>query len=45
MLHLKDSFYKELKSIFDEFPKHHMEILLGNFSAKLGREDFLNQQL
>jgi hypothetical protein len=22
-----------------------MEILLGNFSAKLGREDFLNQQL
>jgi hypothetical protein len=26
------------------FPKYHMKILLGNFNAKVGREDFLNRQ-
>jgi hypothetical protein len=25
--------------VFDEFPKYHMTILLGGFSAKIGRED------
>jgi hypothetical protein len=24
---------------FDNFPKYHMKILLGNFNAKVGRED------
>jgi hypothetical protein len=35
----KDSFYKELERVFDKFPKYHMKILLGDFNAKVGRED------
>jgi exonuclease III len=35
----KDSFYEELEQVFDHFPKYHMKILLGDFNAKLGRED------
>ena len=35
---LKDSFYEEL-AVFDHFPKYYMKILLGDFNAKLGRED------
>jgi hypothetical protein len=31
--------------VFDEFPKYHIKILLGNFNAKVGREDILNRQL
>jgi hypothetical protein len=40
---IKDSLYKELKQVFDQFPRYHMKILLGDFNAKVGREDFLNQ--
>jgi hypothetical protein len=36
---VKDSFYEELERVFDKFPKYHMKILLGDFSAKVGRED------
>ena len=36
---VKDSFYDELEEVFDQFPKYYMKILLGNFNAKLGRED------
>jgi hypothetical protein len=36
---VKDSFYEELEPVFDQFPKYHMTILLGDFNAKLGRED------
>jgi hypothetical protein len=35
----KDSFYEELEQVFDHFPKYHMKILLGDFNAKLGKED------
>jgi hypothetical protein len=35
----KDSFYKELEGVFDQFPKYHIKILKGNFNAKVGRED------
>jgi hypothetical protein len=35
----KDSFHEELGRIFDLFPKYDMEILLGDFNAKIGRED------
>jgi hypothetical protein len=42
---VKDSLYEELERMFDKFCKYHMKILLGDFSAKVGREDFLNQQL
>jgi hypothetical protein len=36
---VKDSFYEELEHVFDKLSKHHMTILLGDFSAKVGRED------
>jgi endonuclease/exonuclease/phosphatase family metal-dependent hydrolase len=36
---VKDSFYGELERVFDKFPKYHMKILLGDFNAKVGRED------
>jgi hypothetical protein len=35
----KRMFYEELEQVFDHFPKNHMKILLGDFNAKLGRED------
>jgi len=36
----KDSFYEELEQGFDHFPKYHMNILLGDFNAKVGTEYF-----
>jgi hypothetical protein len=36
---IKDSFYEELEQVLDLFPRHHMKILLGDFNAKVGRED------
>jgi exonuclease III len=36
---IKGSFYKELEEVFDQFPKYHMKILMGDFSAKVERED------
>jgi hypothetical protein len=36
---MKDSFYEELEHAYDKFPKYHMKILLGDFNAKVGRED------
>jgi len=35
----KDSFYEELEQVFDHFPKYCMKILLGDFNAKVGREN------
>ena len=35
----KDSFYEELDQVFDHFPKYNMKILLGDFNAKVGREN------
>jgi hypothetical protein len=35
----KDSFYEELEEVFDHFPTYHMKILLGDFNAKMGREN------
>ena len=35
----KDSFYEELEQVFDQFPRYHMKILLGDFNAKVGREN------
>jgi len=32
-------FYEELDQVFDHFPKYHMKILLGDFNAKVGREN------
>jgi hypothetical protein len=36
---IKDSFYEELGCVFDQFPRYDMKILLGDFNAKVGRED------
>jgi hypothetical protein len=36
---VKDGFYEELERLFDKFPKYNMKILLGDFNAKVGRED------
>jgi hypothetical protein len=36
---VKDSLYEEMERVFDKFPKYHMKILLGDFNAKVGRED------
>jgi hypothetical protein len=36
---VKDSVYEELEHVFDKFPKYHMKILLGEFHAKVGKED------
>jgi len=35
----KDSFYEESEQVLDHFPKYHMKILLGDFNAKVGREN------
>jgi len=35
----KDSFYEELEQVFGQFPKYHMKMLLGDFTAKVGREN------
>ena len=35
----KDSFYEELEQVFDHFPRYHMKIILGDFNAKVGREN------
>jgi hypothetical protein len=36
----KDNFYEELEQLFFfyHFPKYYMEMMLGDFNAKLGRE-------
>jgi hypothetical protein len=40
-----NSLYEELERVFDNFPTYHMKILLGHFSAKVGKENIFNQQL
>jgi hypothetical protein len=35
---IKESFYEELEHLFNKF-KYNMKILLGDFNAKVGRED------
>jgi hypothetical protein len=36
---IKDRFYEELEQVFDKFPRYRMKIFLGDFNAKVGRED------
>jgi hypothetical protein len=33
---IKGRFNEELEQVFNKFPKYHMNILLGDFNAKLG---------
>jgi hypothetical protein len=34
---VKDSFYEKLERVFGKFHKYHIQILLGDFNAKVGR--------
>ena len=34
-----DSLCEELEQVFDHFPKYHTKIPLGDFNAKVGREN------
>jgi hypothetical protein len=36
---IKNRFYEKLEQVLDKFPRYHMKILLGDFNAKVGRED------
>jgi endonuclease/exonuclease/phosphatase family metal-dependent hydrolase len=36
---IKDRFHEELVQVFDKYAKYHMNILSGDFNAKVGRED------
>jgi hypothetical protein len=36
---IRVSFYEELEQVFDQFPRYHRKILLGDFDAKVGRDD------
>jgi hypothetical protein len=39
---VKDSFYEELRLVFDQCPRYDLNILLGDFNAKVGREKSSN---
>jgi exonuclease III len=39
---INDRFYEEQEQVFDKFPKYHTKILLGDFNAKVSREDIFN---
>jgi hypothetical protein len=41
---MNDRFCEEVEHVFDKFPKSHMKLLLGDFYAKEGREEYSNQQ-
>jgi hypothetical protein len=41
---LNNGFMKELKSVFDKFPKNHMQNVV-NFNAKVGREDIFKPRI
>jgi hypothetical protein len=36
---IKENFLEELGRIFDQFPRYDMKIVLGNFNAKVGKEN------
>jgi hypothetical protein len=42
---IKDRFYEELEQVFDKFPRYHMKMLLGDFNAKVGREDIFKSTI
>ena len=41
----KNSFYEKLERVFGHFPKYHMKMLLGDFNAKVGRENIFKPTL
>ena len=41
----EDKFYEELEQVFDNFPKYHIKILVGEFKQKLEKRSFSYRQL
>ena len=41
----KDSSYEDFEQVFDNFPKYHMKNLLGDFIAKVGRENIFKHTI
>ena len=41
----KHSFYEEVEQVFDHFPKCHIKMLLGDFNAKVGRENIFKPKI
>jgi hypothetical protein len=42
---IKDCFYEQPGCVFDHFPRYDMKNLVGDFSAKVGREDIFKSKL
>jgi hypothetical protein len=42
---MKERFYEKLEQGYDKFSKCHMKILLGDFNAKVGREDIFKHTI
>jgi hypothetical protein len=42
---VKDSFYKEIGRVFNQFPRYDTKILLGDFNAKVGRENIFKWKI
>jgi hypothetical protein len=42
---VNDSLYEGSEHVFNKFPKYHINILLRDINAKVGRKTFLNRQL
>jgi hypothetical protein len=40
---MMDTSYEEIECVFDQFPKFHMKILVGDFSTKVGQKMFSNR--
>jgi hypothetical protein len=36
---MNDSFYDDPECVFDQFPKYHMKMLLGDFSTKTNSQE------
>jgi hypothetical protein len=41
---IKGSFYEDLEEVFHQFPRYNMKIFLGDFNAKVGREDIIGNE-
>ena len=41
----KDSFYEKLEQVFDNFHKYCLKIILGDFNAKVGRENIFKPMI
>ena len=41
---IKDRFYEEIDRLFEKLPAYRKEILLGDFNAKIGRENIFHQR-